>query len=131
VYSPDQSEGDVADIPFFPNPYAQEERHKVDRDRIARNPNPDACHYITEILHKTYTSDSTGMEFVLIPSGEFIMGSPTNEQGKDNYEGPAHEVIIKNSFYIGKFPVTQKQWEKIFGSNPSRFRGEEQPVEYI
>lgn len=82
-------------------------------------------------LSKTFTSPSTGMEFILISAGEFIMGSPPDEQGRYDDEGPAHEVIIKNSFYTGKYAVTQKQWEKVMGSNPSYFEGEDRPVESV
>jgi formylglycine-generating enzyme required for sulfatase activity len=80
---------------------------------------------------KTLTSPFTGMEFVLIPAGKFMMGSPSGEQSKSNDEGPAHEVVIKNPFYLGKYPVTQKQWENIMGNNPSSFKGEDRPVELV
>jgi formylglycine-generating enzyme required for sulfatase activity len=80
---------------------------------------------------KTFTSSSTGMEFVLIPAGKFTMGSPSDEQGRYDDEGPAHEVIIKNPFYLGKYPVTQKQWIAVMGGNPSHFIGDDLPVENI
>ncbi len=80
---------------------------------------------------KTFTSPSTGVEFLLISAGKFMMGSPSDEQGRWDAEGPVHEVIIKNSFYMGKYPVTQKQWEKVMGSNPSSFKGEDRPVESV
>jgi formylglycine-generating enzyme required for sulfatase activity len=85
---------------------------------------------ITETL-KTFISPSTGMEFVLVKSGIFKMGSPSYEQGRWDAEGPAHEIMIKKSFYMGKYPVTQKQWGKIMGNNPSRFKGEDRPVESV
>jgi formylglycine-generating enzyme required for sulfatase activity len=50
-----------------------------------------------------------GIEFMLIPSGEFTMGSPENEKDRFPNEGPAHKVKIKKSFYLSKFPITQKQ----------------------
>ena len=43
----------------------------------------------------------------------------------------AHKVTIKNSFYLGKSSVTQKQWKKIMGKNPSHFKGEDRPVEMV
>jgi nucleoside phosphorylase len=58
---------------------------------------------------ETFTSPYTGMEFVLIPSGKFMMGSPSDEKGSSDDESPARDVIIKNSFFMGKYPVTQKQ----------------------
>lgn len=82
-------------------------------------------------LSRTFSSFSTGMEFVLIPAGEFMMGSPDSEVGRYDSEGPTHKVTIKTSFYIGKYPVTQRQWKNIMGNNPSRFKGDDRPVEYV
>jgi formylglycine-generating enzyme required for sulfatase activity len=82
-------------------------------------------------IPKTFTSPSTGMEFVLIPAGEFMMGSPSGEKGRYNNEAPIHKVIIEYSFYIGKYPVTQKQWEKVTENNPSNFKDEDRPVESV
>ena len=59
--------------------------------------------------------NSLGMEFVMIPAGSFMMGS---ENGESN-EKPVHSVTISKSFYMGKTEVTQEQWEKVMGSNPS------------
>lgn len=82
-------------------------------------------------IPKTFTSPLTGMEFVLIPAGEFMMGSPSGENGRSNDESPIHKVIIEYSFYMGKYPVTQKQWEKVMGNNPSFFKSEDRPVESV
>jgi len=82
-------------------------------------------------IPKTFISPSTDMEFVLIPAGKFMMGSPSEEQGRYDDESPVHEVTIKNSFYMGKYPVTQKQWKKVMGNNPSNFKGEDRPVEMV
>nr|WP_304364479.1 formylglycine-generating enzyme family protein [Methanosarcina sp. KYL-1] len=71
------------------------------------------------------------MEFVLIPAGKFMMGSPSEEQGRYDNEGPAHNVRIEKPFYMGKYTVTQKQWDEIMGSNPSRFKGDDLPVESV
>jgi len=82
-------------------------------------------------LHEPFSSSSTGMEFVLIPAGEFDMGSPSQEKDRSDYESPVHKVTIQNSFYMGKSSVTQKQWKKIMGNNPSHFKGEDRPVEMV
>ena len=50
-------------------------------------------------------TNSIDMEFILIPAGEFDMGS-NNYRGED----PVHHVKISNAFYMGKYEVTQKQW---------------------
>lgn len=80
---------------------------------------------------KTFTSSSMGIEFVLVPVGKFMMGSPSDEKGRYIYEGPVHEVTFKNYFYMGKYPVTQKQWKQLMGNTPSGFNGENLPVENV
>jgi len=78
--------------------------------------------------------NSIGMEFVLIPSGEFLMGIKKEEMEGRSYNGqPLHNVKIKQEFYIGKFEVTQGQWQALMGKNPSEFQncGSDCPVENI
>jgi formylglycine-generating enzyme required for sulfatase activity len=70
----------------------------------------------------SYTDPYTGAEFILLPSGSFTMGSPENEAGRDADEGPMHTVSL-DEFYIGKYEITQAQWEIVMGNNPSRFKG--------
>jgi formylglycine-generating enzyme required for sulfatase activity len=82
-------------------------------------------------IFETFISSSTGMEFVLIPAGEFIMGSSSEEKDGSDCESPVHTVTIKNPFYIGRSPVTQRQWKKIMGTSPSNFRDEARPVEKV
>jgi formylglycine-generating enzyme required for sulfatase activity len=80
---------------------------------------------------EAFTSYSTGMELILVPADEFEIGSPSEEKDRFDYECSAHKVMIKNSFYMGKYPVSQKQWKKIMGKNPSHFKGEDRPVEMV
>jgi formylglycine-generating enzyme required for sulfatase activity len=69
------------------------------------------------------------MEFVLIPAGEFQMGS-NNDGGHD--EWPVHRVHISKAFYLGKYEVTQGQWQAVMGNNPSQFKGDlNLPVERV
>ncbi|HEX8847607.1 MAG TPA: SUMF1/EgtB/PvdO family nonheme iron enzyme, partial [Pyrinomonadaceae bacterium] len=69
-----------------------------------------------------------GMEFVLVPAGSFMMGS---ENGDKN-EKPAHQVTINCQFYMGKYEVTQAQWQQVLSSNPSNFKNCDQcPVENV
>lgn len=77
------------------------------------------------------TVKSIGMEFVLIPAGEFDMGSPSREKRRKLWESPVHRITIGKPFYFGRYPVTQEQWQKVMGDNPSYFRGEKHPVENI
>jgi len=71
------------------------------------------------------------MEFVLIPAGEFEMGSPSDEEGRSENEGPVHHVNIEKAFYMGIYEVTQKQWLETMGDNPSYFEGDDLPVETV
>jgi formylglycine-generating enzyme required for sulfatase activity len=67
------------------------------------------------------------LEMVLIPAGKFMMGSPASEPGRQINENQ-HEVTLTKPFYIGKYEVTQEQWERVMGNNPSNFRGPRLPV---
>jgi len=66
-------------------------------------------------------------EMVMIPAGRFLMGSA--EGGEDN-EKPKHFVQIQ-SFAIGKYEITQKEWVAVMGDNFSRFKGQTLPVEFV
>lgn len=68
---------------------------------------------------------------VYVEGGTFTMGA-TSEQGKDAYddERPAHQVTL-SSFSIGKYEVTQEEWEAVMGNNPSSFKGAKRPVERV
>jgi len=76
-------------------------------------------------------SNTIDMEFVLIQPGEFDMGSPVNETGRYDDEGPVHHVTISKAFYLGKYEVTQKQWHEVMGDNPSYYKGDDLPVENV
>lgn len=76
---------------------------------------------------KTYTN-SIGMEFVLIPAGRFWMGS-SDKDSDAYYEKPQHEVRISRPFLLGKYPVTQAQWQAVMGNTPSSFNRADYPVE--
>jgi formylglycine-generating enzyme required for sulfatase activity len=68
--------------------------------------------------------------FVKIPGGDFTMGSPESEPGRDSDEGPQHEVTV-SAFYMGEYEVTQKEWREVMGNNPSNFKGDDLPVENV
>jgi formylglycine-generating enzyme required for sulfatase activity len=76
----------------------------------------------TDIALEPSFTNSIGMEFALIPAGSFMMGSPDSDTEAYSNEKPAHRVIISQPFYLGKYPVTQAQWEAVMGNNPSHFR---------
>ena len=76
--------------------------------------------------------NSSGMEFVWIPAGNFLMGSPEGEEGRSPNERQ-HEVRISEGFWMKKHEVTQGEWEAVMGTNPSHFStfGSECPVERV
>jgi len=80
-------------------------------------------------------TNSIGIDFLPIGSGEFIMGEATrNECDTCNAaadETPRHRVTVSKSFLISKYEITQAQWLAIMESNPSRFKGADRPVESI
>ncbi|MDD4891212.1 MAG: formylglycine-generating enzyme family protein [Phycisphaerae bacterium] len=93
--------------------------------------------------------DKVTMKLVLIPAGKFTMGSPESEQREAakaaastganeafaratvKTEGPPHEVTIVKPFYMGVYEVTQEQYEKVIGKNPSQFKGAQNPVDTV
>lgn len=62
----------------------------------------------------------------------FMMGSMDEDKGAKNDEKPAYPVRL-NSFWLSRYPITQKQWQAVLGvgNNPSRFKGENKPIEYV
>ncbi len=79
--------------------------------------------------------NSLGMTFVRVASGTFTMGSPDQEVGHREHEGPTHQVKIPHSYYLAAFLVTQAQFERVMGKNPSHFTrshgGPDHPVESV
>jgi uncharacterized repeat protein (TIGR02543 family) len=73
-----------------------------------------------------------GIECVFVKAGTFIMGSPTSESGRQSGE-VQHEVTITKAYWLGKYPVTQKQYREKIGSNPSAGYGvgDNYPVYYV
>jgi eukaryotic-like serine/threonine-protein kinase len=105
----------------------QERKVEVVKSPLVENPS----------TPKTYTN-SLGMEFVLIPAGEFMMGAVPQDKRAVDIEKPQHKVRITKPFYMGKYPVTQEEWEKLMrrfliSNNPSEFKqaGKKAPVETV
>ena len=67
------------------------------------------------------------LDLVLIPAGTFLMGSPKSEEDRSDNE-KQHEVTLTKPFYMGKYEVTQEQWEAVMGKNPSEDKGRKLPV---
>ena len=85
---------------------------------------------------ETLTIKDINLELIKCPAGSFMMGTPYDEVGSCEtssiyrYE-TYHPVKISKFFYIGKYEVTQSQYEKIMGNNPSKFKDTQMPVGYI
>jgi len=76
-------------------------------------------------------TNSIGMKFVWIEPGSFMMGSPKDEKQRFDNE-TQHKVTLTKGFYMGVHTVTQEQWQKVMGNNPSHFKGEKDlPVENV
>ena len=81
--------------------------------------------------------ESISMEMIFCPPGTFMMGSPTTEMGREGGE-TQHQVTLTNGFYLGKYEVTQSQYQTIMNGNPaglnadpSAFKGNNRPVERV
>lgn len=85
-----------------------------------------------EPVPATWVEPTTGMRFVHIPAGEFMMGSPESEAERRDTER-RHPVRLTRSFYLGAHEVTQAEWATVMSARPSRFGdcGDGCPVESI
>jgi formylglycine-generating enzyme required for sulfatase activity len=76
--------------------------------------------------------NSIGMKFVLLPAGEFLMGAPDSDDMGMAHEKPQHRVRITRPFCLGACEVTQGQYQRVMGKNPSRYLSDVQrPVESL
>jgi len=81
-----------------------------------------------EVEDKADLGKGLNLEMVLIPPGKFMMGSPVSEKGRRDDE-TQHWVTITKPFYMGKYEITQDQWEGVMGNNPSsKTKGAKLPV---
>jgi formylglycine-generating enzyme required for sulfatase activity len=74
-----------------------------------------------------------GLELLRVEPGTFVMGSPDDEPGRNQAEGPARRVTLGHAFWLGRTEVTQAQYAAIAGANPSTFKanGADAPVERV
>ncbi len=77
-----------------------------------------------------YRHRPTGIVFVALPRGTFDMGSPETESGRGGNEGPVHKVRL-SPFLIAKYEVSQAEWKKVMGDNPSAFKDDTLLVEQV
>ena len=86
---------------------------------------PQKSQYFTVDLGQGITLD-----MVVIRRGKFFMGCPAKESKDSKDQQPRHWVTL-SSFCMGKYPITQAQWEIIMGNNPAHFKGKNRPVESV
>ncbi|BAT56166.1 serine/threonine protein kinase [Nostoc sp. NIES-3756] len=120
--------------------------------RISNTPSPVSANNLKSFQFETVTVDAKGnitnrrnlkakyfvedlgngitLEMVQIPGGTFTMGSPEGEKYRQTDESPQHQVTVPG-FFMGRYAVTQAQYQAIMGTNPSRFKGEKRPVEKV
>ncbi|AKG20133.1 formylglycine-generating enzyme family protein [Calothrix sp. 336/3] len=107
--------------------------------KIAINRSQGTAQFYIENLGVENLENQIQLEMMLIPGGTFIMGAPETEEGSSDYERPQHEVTVP-TFFMGKYPVTQAQWEFVASlpqvnhelkPKPSRFEGANRPVECV
>ena len=85
----------------------------------------------TAIDNPSQIRNSIGMDLKLIPAGTFKMDSYTKGSNAFLGEQPARPVTLSKEFYIGMYEVTQQQYKRVMGSEPSRFKGANNPVESL
>lgn len=115
--------GVIREIPFYT-------KWPFDAAEAARRQNETANWLDLPVSKTIDLGEGAEIKMVLIPAGEFTMGSPPAERGRQDNE-TLHRVRITRPFYLGVYPVTQSQWSTVMGDNPSRFEGPENPVEMI
>jgi formylglycine-generating enzyme required for sulfatase activity len=104
--------------------------YREPKPAVTTNKEPSSIIAVQEKSSKQVAADSaTGMEFVLVKGGCYQMGDQFGDGDDD--EKPVHEVCV-DDFYMGKYEVTQGEWEVIMGDNPSKFKnGRNYPVEQV
>ena len=104
------------------------------KTKITINRRQQSAQYFVEQLN-----NEIGMEMMLIPGGEFMIGAPETELDSEDAERPQHKVTVP-TFFMGKYPVTQEQWRIVaefpqinheLKPNPSEFKGDKRPVEQV
>ncbi|MBQ6801015.1 MAG: formylglycine-generating enzyme family protein [Bacteroidaceae bacterium] len=77
-------------------------------------------------MARTFTVNGVAFNMIFVGKGTFDMGSTTNSD-----EQPVHSVTLTKNYYIGETEVTQALYKAVMGSNPSSYRGDQLPVEYV
>ena len=113
------------------------EGQKLSREMVKANPKLHGTENSIEttiatkpVLGKEYTIVDLDLEMIWVGNGTYIMGSSSSEELRFDNE-VQHHVTLTNAFWLGKYEVTQSQWRKVMGTNPSHFIGNDLPVEQV
>ena len=107
------------------NPEGKAQRKPKINSKITIKHRQSSAKYFIEKL-----SDKISIQMMLILGSEFMMGAPETELDSQDSERPQHKVTVP-TFFMGKYPVTQEQWQTIMRNNPSEFKGDKRPVERV
>jgi formylglycine-generating enzyme required for sulfatase activity len=130
---------------IYPIPQSKQKEHLafsgMTTEQAAAVQKTAAEHYDLPSNLKISLTDSVSIELVLIPPGEFLMGSRYSQEKSAelfgglareyDLEHPQHPVQITKPFYLGKFEVTQQQWNVLMDENPSPVKGDNLPVVHV
>ena len=75
--------------------------------------------------------NGVSIDMVRVEAGTFVMGATPEMESPYDWEKPTHQVTLTNDYYIGKYEVTQNLWKAVMGKNPSKFKGDNLPVEQV
>lgn len=95
-----------------------------DRGQVRKRRSQSAQYYRQSL------KEGAALDMVYVPSGQFRMGSSVTEAHRQKSEGPRHLVNVA-AFFMGKYPITQAQWQAMMGDNPAKFQGADLPVEGV
>jgi len=90
----------------------------------------DAAKPVSRADGADFRDGKIGADMVFVKGGSFVMGCTPEQESCWDSEKPAHRVTL-GSYYIGKYPVTQKQWQSVMGTNPSDTKGDALPVHNV
>jgi formylglycine-generating enzyme required for sulfatase activity len=128
-----ETDGTIPDVELVPFTFDVATLHRQGGGWQVRKQQQQAQRYIERL------GNSVFLTLVALPGGSFVMGSPEDEQGRYDREGPQYDVQVP-AFLMGRYPVTQEQWRAVaampmqsreLNPDPSRFQGDNRPVERV
>lgn len=84
-----------------------------------------------DVKAKSDFTNTIGMQFINVQAGRFAVGAHESDKSAIPAEKPQHNVTLTSEFYLGTFEVTQAEYERVMGENPSKFKFADHPVENV